>query len=176
MEPAAARAKDLQKDLPKDLPKDLKSLHDGMIVELNRHLRSGLERGQAPRAAGPRGNMLDVSAYISRIERAAGFLEASAKRVRQLEDEIYDGKKHAAEAVRRLEDARIRAAELEQQLAAERERATRAEALAIAGENRAGELQQALASANELLENLTGVIERSFKGFDEPAPSAREVA
>ena len=78
---------------------------------------------------------LEISAYIGRVQRAANLLHNSARRIRELEDSVYNLKRQFAESSVQLQDANARCHELERSLAEERERtAARAEERALAAE------------------------------------------
>jgi chromosome segregation ATPase len=155
------------------VPEALRNLHQTMVSELNRHLGSGAEsRVVESGAAQP----VDVSSYIGRIQKAGNLLHTSAKRLRELEDALYNAQSKHAEVSTQLQHANARCMDLEQAVAVEAHRAAEAEARATAAERLAGELQQALASASGDLDALTSSIESAFGGVGETAPSARNAA
>jgi methyl-accepting chemotaxis protein len=160
-----------------DVPEALKHLHESMIVELNRHLHPGLDRrpnGHAePVAAAPGA---EISAYIGRVQRAANLLHNSARRIRELEDSVYNLKRQFAESSAQLQDANTRCHELEHSLAEERERASRADERALAAEAITHQLHEALANASGNLEALTSTIESAFGSVGDTHASARDAA
>jgi chromosome segregation ATPase len=155
------------------VPEALRNLHQTMISELNRHLSSGAENGAAHGGAA---RAADVSGYIGRIQKAGNLLHISAKRIRELEDALYNAQSKHAEVSAQLQHANDRCVELEQAVAVEAQRAAAAEARATAAENLAAQVQQALASASGDLEALTSSIESAFGGVGEIVPSARNAA
>jgi chromosome segregation ATPase len=155
------------------VPEALRNLHQTMVSELNRHLGSGAEARAAPNGAA---QPADVSSYIGRIQKAGNLLHTSAKRLRELEDALYNAQSKHAEVSAQLEHANARCIELEQAVAVEAHRAAKAEARATAAESLAGELQQALASTSGDLDALTSSIESAFGGAGEVIPAARNAA
>lgn len=160
-----------------DVPEALKHLHESMIVELNRHLQPGLERRpSAPAEPAAAAAGVEISAYIGRVQRAANLLHNSAKRIRELEDAVYNLKRQFAESSMQLQDANARCHELERSLVEERERAAEAEERALAAEAVTNQLHDALANASGNLEALTSTIESAFGGVGEANASARDAA
>lgn len=155
------------------VPEALRNLHLTMVSELNRHLGSGSEGGAAQNGAA---YPADVSSYIGRIQKAGTLLHTSAKRIRELEDALYNAQSRHAEVSTQLEHANARCLELEQAVTLEAQRAVEAEVRATAAESLAGQLQQALASTSGHLNALTSSIESAFGGVAEIIPSARNAA
>src|SRR5947209_20081638 len=93
------------------VPEALRNLHQSMVSELNRHLGSSADGG-APQSGA--GQPADVSTYIGRIQKAGNLLHTSAKRIRELEDALYNAQSKHAEVSARLEHANARCMELEQ--------------------------------------------------------------
>jgi chromosome segregation ATPase len=155
------------------VPEALRSLHKTMVSELNRHLGSTTE--SAAGQSGP-AQPADVSSYIGRIQKAGNLLHTSAKRIRELEDALYDAQSKHTEASAQLQHASARCIELEQAVAVAAQRAADAEARATAAENLVDQLQQALASASGDLDALTSSIESAFGRAGEVIPSARNAA
>jgi chromosome segregation ATPase len=155
------------------VPEALRNLHKTMVSELNRHLGSTTESpGGQSRPTQP----ADVSSYIGRIQKAGNLLHASAKRMRELEDALYNAQRKHTEVSAQLQHANARCLELEEAVAVEAQRAADAEARATAAENLADQLQQALASAGADLDALTSSIESAFGRAGEVIPSARTAA
>jgi chromosome segregation ATPase len=155
------------------VPEALRNLHQTMVSELNRHLGSGAEGGAAQNGAA---YPADVSSYIGRIQKAGNLLHTSAKRIRELEDALYNAQSKHAEVSTQLQHANARCMDLEQAVTVEAQRAAEAEARATAAERLAGQLQQALASASGDLDALTSSIESAFGRAGEVIPSARNAA
>ncbi|MEA2860235.1 MAG: hypothetical protein QOC72_2274 [Methylobacteriaceae bacterium] len=155
------------------VPEALRNLHQTMVSELNRHLGAGAEAGAAQNGAA---QPADVSSYIGRIQKAGNLLHTSAKRIRELEDALYNAQSKHTEISTQLQDVNARCMELEQAVAAEAQHAAEAEARAAAAESLAGQLQQALASASGDLDALTSTIESAFGGVGEVVPAARNAA
>jgi chromosome segregation ATPase len=155
------------------VPEALRNLHQTMVSELNRHLGSSAES-----AAGQSGaaQPADVSSYIGRIQKAGNLLHTSAKRIRELEDALYNAQSKHTEVFAQLQHANARCMELEQALAVEAQRAADAETRATAAESLADQLQQALATASGDLDALTSSIESAFGRAGEVIPSARNAA
>src|SRR5437588_874483 len=111
------------------VPEALRNLHHTMISELNRHLGAATEAGAAQNTAV---QPADVSTYIGRIQKAGTLLHTSAKRIRELEDALYNAQSKHAELSLELERSNGRCAELEEALTAEAQRAAEAETRAAA--------------------------------------------
>jgi chromosome segregation ATPase len=152
------------------VPEALRSLHQSMVSELNRHLSSGAAQNGAAAQPG------DISNYIGRIQKAGNLLHTSANRIRELEDAFYNAQSKHSEVSAQLQHANARCAELEQAVAVETQRALEAEARASTAEKLAGQLQIALASASGDLDALTSSIESAFGGAGEVIPPARNAA
>jgi chromosome segregation ATPase len=144
-----------------------------MVSELNRHLGSGAEDGAAQNGAA---YPADVSSYIGRIQKAGNLLHTSAKRIRELEDALYNAQSKQAEVSMQLQHANARCMDLEQAVTVEAQRAAEAEARATAAESLAEQLQQALASTSGDLDALTTSIESAFGSVGEVVASARNAA
>jgi hypothetical protein len=156
------------------VPEALRNLHQTMVSELNRHLGApGAEGGAAHSAVA---QPADVGSYIGRIQKAGNLLHTSAKRIRELEDALYNAQSKHTEISAQLQDANARCMELERAVAVEAQRAAAAEARAEAAESLADQLQQALAHASGDLDALTSSIEHAFGGGDEVPPAARNAA
>lgn len=155
------------------VPEALRNLHQTMVSELNRHLGSTPQGGTAHGAAAP---PADVSTYIGRIQKAGNLLHTSAKRIRELEDALYNAQSKNAEVALELQHSNARCVELEEALRAEGQRIAEAEARAAAAENLAAQLRQALASTTGDLDALTSTIESAFGGVGEVAPATRNAA
>ena len=159
---------------PSSVPEALRNLHQNMVSELNRHLRPGSDDGTGHNTTAALA--ADISGYIGRIQKAGNLLQVSAKRIRELEDALYNARSQHAELTAQLQEANASRAELEQALAAETERAQEAEARAIAAEETVDRLQQALATTNGKLDALTSTIDGAFGGFAESPAPARNAA
>ena len=157
------------------VPEALRNLHQTMVSELNRHLGSGAASGPAASPAAQPAPA-DVSNYIGRIQRAGTLLHTSAKRIRELEDALYNAQSKHAEVALELQNSNARCAELERAVTAEAQRASEAEARAAAAENLAAQFQQALASASGDLDALTSTIESAFGGVGEAIAPTRNAA
>jgi chromosome segregation ATPase len=155
------------------VPEALRNLHQTMVSELNRHLGSGAEDGAAQNGAA---HPADVSSYIGRIQKAGNLLHTSAKRIRELEDALYNAQSKQAEVSMQLQHANARCMDLEQAVRVEAQRAAEAEARATAAESLADQLQQALASTSGDLDALTTSIESAFGSVGEVVASARNAA
>ena len=156
------------------VPEALRNLHQTMVSELNRHLGSGAEAQAAQNGAAAQSG--DISTYIGRIQKAGTLLHTSGKRIRELEDALYDAQSKHSEMSAQLQATEVRCAELAEAVAAETQRATKAEARATSAEELAGKLQLALASTRGDLDALTGTIESAFGAVGEGIPAARNAA
>jgi chromosome segregation ATPase len=145
-----------------------------MVSELNRHIGSGAELQAAQNGAAAQSG--DISAYIGRIQKAGNLLHTSGKRIRELEDALYNAQSEHAELSAQFQHANARCVELELAMINETQRAAEAEARAAAAEELAGQLQQALATANGDLHALTSTIESAFGVIGEVIPAARNAA
>jgi chromosome segregation ATPase len=155
------------------VPEALRNLHQTMVSELNRHLHSGAEVSAQNGAAAQPG---DISNYIGRIQKAGNLLHTSAKRIRELEDALYNAQSKHSEVSAQLQHANTRCVELEAAVAGESGRASQAEARADAAERLAGQLQLELAAASGDLDALTNSIESAFGGVGEIISPARNAA
>jgi chromosome segregation ATPase len=155
------------------VPEALRNLHQTMVSELNRHLHSAGDRPAQNGAAGQPG---DISNYIGRIQKAGNLLHTSAKRIRELEDALYNAQSKHSEVSAQLQHANARCVELEAAVAAESGRASEAEARATAAETLAGQLQLELAATSGDLDALTSSIENVFGGAGEVLSPARNAA
>ena len=149
------------------VPEALRNLHQTMVSELNRHLASGAEAQAAQNGAAAQSG--DISAYIGRIQKAGNLLHTSGKRIRELEDALYNAQSEHSELS-------ARCVELEQALAAETQRADEAEARATAAEELAGQLRLALATASGDLDALRSTVETVFGAVGDVTPAARNAA
>lgn len=156
------------------VPEALRNLHHTMLSELNRHLKPGADG--ASNQNGAAAQLADISSYIGRIQKAGNLLHTSAKRIRELEDALYNMQSQHTEATAQLQQANARCAELEEAVALETERAREAEARATAAEQAANHLQEALASTSGKLDALTSTIESAFGSVGETANPARNAA
>jgi|tagenome__1003787_1003787.scaffolds.fasta_scaffold20937675_1 chromosome segregation ATPase len=156
------------------VPEALRNLHQTMVSELNRHLGSGAETQAVQNAAAAQPG--DISTYIGRIQKAGNLLHTSSKRIRDLEDALYNAQSKHSELSAQLQQAEARCLELEEAVAAETQRATDAEARATAAEEAAGQLQLALANTSGDLNALTSTIENAFGAVGEVTPAARNAA
>jgi chromosome segregation ATPase len=155
------------------VPEALRNLHQTMVSELNRHLHSGAEASTQNGAAAQPG---DISNYIGRIQKAGNLLHTSAKRIRELEDALYNAQSKHSEVSAQLQHANARCAELEAAVAVESGRASQAEARADAAEKMAGQFQLELAATSGDLDALTNSIESAFGGVGEIMSPARNAA
>jgi chromosome segregation ATPase len=155
------------------VPEALRNLHQTMVSELNRHLNSGAEGAAQNGAAAQPG---DISNYIGRIQKAGNLLHTSAKRIRELEDALYNAQSKHSEVSAQLQHANGRCADLEAAVVVETQRATAAEARAAAAEKLAGQFQLELATTSGDLDALTSSIESAFGGVGEVIPPARNAA
>jgi chromosome segregation ATPase len=156
------------------VPEALRNLHQTMVSELNRHLGSRPDGG-APQN-GAAGHQADITNYIGRIQKAGTLLQTSAKRIRELEDALYNAQSKHSEVSAQLQHTSDRCAELEQAVAAETQRASAAEARAAAAEQLVDELHAALANASGDLNALTSSIENAFGAVGEALAPARNAA
>ena len=156
------------------VPEALRNLHQTMVSELNRHLGSAGEPQAAKNGAVAQAG--DISAYIGRIQKAGNLLHTSGKRIRELEDALYNAQSERSELSAQLEHALARCVELELAMTNETQRASEAEARAAAAQKLGDQLQQALATANGDLHALTSTIESAFGTVGEVIPAARNAA
>jgi chromosome segregation ATPase len=156
------------------VPEALRNLHQTMVSELNRHLNSGAEGGGVQNGAAAQPG--DISNYIGRIQKAGNLLHTSAKRIRELEDALYNAQSKHSEVSAQLQHANGRCADLEAAVVVETQRASAAEARAAAAEKLAGQFQLELATTSGDLDALTSSIESAFGGVGEVIPPARNAA
>src|SRR4051794_23006385 len=156
------------------VPEALRNLHQTVLSELNRHLSAGAEGGGVQNGAAAQPG--DISNYIGRIQKAGNLLHTSAKRIRELEDALYNAQSKHSEVSAQLQHANGRCAELEAAIVVETQRASAAEARASAAEKLAGQFQLELATTSGDLDALTSSIESAFGGVGEVIPPARNAA